>query len=134
MPVVTSTPTTVTFNQDDRILYTGSCSLQISFIKEGGGLSPVKVLSQDQWFTLPAKGDYQLTTVGACCNDGTYEVVSGQTPDYEALTVCDTDTGTLWVRWFAIEGDSVRPITEWEDTERSCAEPVITSQDFCVKP
>lgn len=53
---------------------------------------------------------------------------------YNALTVCDADTGTLWVRWFGATASGPVAVTYWEDTGRACAPPTVVTQDFCIKP
>ena len=138
MPALTTgTPTTVSLIEGDKILYTGTCSLQVAVVVPDSNPATLKNLSQGTFYEAPVTGDYVLSVVGGCCNDGTYAVFPRDCctgPDYENLTVCDANTGTLWVQWVKIENDTLDVLQDWTDTGRSCEEPTEVVSDFCVKP
>lgn len=113
MPL-SATPTVVTLTQDGKLLYTGSCSLQIDIVKADGSTAPLATLAQNSFYKVPVSADYSLTVKGACCNAGDYEffpdpLVSPDPRDIdpEKIVYCNSDTGTQWVKTcvFIIAGD-----------------------------
>ena len=137
MPLSDTTPTTVSLVEGDKLLYTGTCSMQVSISRADGGLTPLRVLPEGSFYEAPVTGDYVLTIKGSCCNVGDYEVFAADCctgPDYEPLTVCDANTGTLWVQWVKIENDVITVLQDWTDTGRSCEAPTEVISDFCIKP
>lgn len=124
--------------EGDKLLYNGSCSLQIDVISpDGTKTTPLTTISQGSFYKVPTSADYQLSTKGNCCTPGDYTIfpiTCCPQPDYEALTVCDAETGTLWVQWHKILGDEITILEPWADTGRSCEDPIITTDAFCVQP
>ena len=136
MPLTCDTPTTVSLIEGDKLLYTGTCSLQVSVVKADGSLAPLKTLSENSFFTAPVTGDYSLSVAGCGCDVGDYEVFEATCcsgPDYENMTVCDANTGTLWVQWVKIENDAMSVLQDWTDTGRSCESPTEVVSEFCIK-
>ena len=137
MPLSDTTPTTASLIEGDKLLYTGTCSMQVSITLADGRLSTLKTVPGGSFYEAPVTGDYVLTIAGACCNVGDYELFPKDCctgPDYENMTVCDANTGTLWVQWVKIENDVITVLQDWTNTGRSCKEPTEVISEFCIKP
>ena len=103
--LIPDTPTLASLIEGDKLVYKGTCSLQVSVVNPDGGLISLKSFPPGTFYEAPVTGDYSLSVVGGCCNNGEYAVFPRACctgPDYENLTVCDANTGTLWVQWVKV--------------------------------
>lgn len=77
-----------------------------------------------------AAGSYVFKTPSPCEDcwiciepkilDSTFPVDDESTADYEAITVCDANTETLWVQLIKIEDGVSSILQDWADTQRKC--------------
>lgn len=127
MPL-SETPTIVALVQDGKLLYTGSCSLQIDIVKADGSTAPLATLAQNSFYSVPVSADYSLTVKGACCNAGDYEFFPDITTtpkhvDPEKIVYCNTDTNTQWVKTcvFTVDVDNVVTVEVMSDDDTGFA-------------
>lgn len=127
----TSPEQVVALTQGQCITWVGNTPVSISYELPGQG-TQTATINDGGVFCAPITADFtfKLEMIG-CPNQpsGTVIVdlsslgipvtpVDGVT--YQAITVCDASTSTLWVQWNAVENGVVTVLQDWVDTGRQC--------------
>jgi len=132
-------PQTLTLNAGDKLLYTGTCQLQVSIVLPDGNTQPVASVSAGSFAEAPVTTTYELKIVGGtrCCVSGDH-VVYPATPadgggtstnpspanDIEISTVCrDGYKWEIHYRFVTVDGVTTKEVLAEENTGLLCQEP-----------